>query len=156
MRRHELTDEQWALIEDMFPRNGQGPGRPWNDHRTMVNAMFWVLSTGAPWRDLPERFGPWQSSYGRFNTYRKDGTLDRIIERLQMKLDEKGKIDWELFCVDGSSVRAHRAAAGAKKGGPHIPPRMSPRTTPWAVPAGAGGPSSTLSPTARGRRSRSA
>jgi len=143
MRRHELTDEQWALIEDMFPKNGQGPGRPWNDHRTMVNAMFWILATGAPWRDLPERFGPWQSAYERFSMYRRDGTLDRIVERLQMKLDEKGKIDWELFCVDGSSVRAHRAAAGAKKGGPHRPPRTSPRTTLWAVPAGAGAPSVT-------------
>ena len=143
MRRHELTDEQWALIEDMFPRNGQGPGRPWNDHRTMLNAMFWTLATGAPWRDLPERFGPWQSAYDRFSMYRRDGTLDKIVERLQMKLDEKGKIDWELFCVDGSSVRAHRAAAGAEKGGLHRPPRMNPRTTPWAVPAGAGAPSFT-------------
>ena len=143
MRRHELADEQWALIEDMFPKNGQGPGRPWNDHRAMLDAMLWILSTGAPWRDLPEWFGPWQSAYDRFNTYRKDGTLDRILERLQMKLDEKGKIDWELFCVDGSSVRAHRAAAGAKKGGPDRPPPMSPTTTPWAVPAGVGAPSFT-------------
>ncbi|MHC5053588.1 MAG: IS5 family transposase [Planctomycetota bacterium] len=125
MRRHELTDEQWTLIEDMFPRNGQGPGRPWNDHRTMMNAMLWNLATGAPWRDLPERFGPWQSAYDRFSMYRRDGTLDKMIERLQIKLDEQGKIDWELFCVDGSSVRAHRAAAGAKKGGLARPPRMS-------------------------------
>ena len=139
MRRHEVTDEQWALIEDMFPRNGQGPGRPWNDHRTTVNAMFWILSTGAPWRDLPGRFGPWQSAYDRFNTYTKDGTLDRMVARLQMELDQNGEIDWELFCVDGSSVRAHRSAAGAKKGGR----RMSPKTTPWAVPAGAGAPSFT-------------
>ncbi len=156
MRRHELTDAQWALIEDMFPRNGEGPGRPWNDHRTMVNAMFWVLSTGAPWRDLPARFGPWQSAYDRFNMYRKDGTLDRIVERLQMKLDENGEIDWELFCVDGSSVRAHRSAAGAKKGGLRKTPRRSPRTTLLGVPAGAGARSSTSSPTARGRRLRSA
>jgi transposase len=139
MRRHEIEDEQWALIEDMFPRNGLAPGRPWNDHRTTVNAMFWILSTGAPWRDLPTRFGPWQSAYERFNNYRKDGTLDRIVARLQMELDANGEIDWELFCVDGSSVRAHRAAAGAKKGGR----RMSPETTPWAVLAGVGAPSFT-------------
>ena len=117
---------------------------------------YWILSTGAPWRDLPEWFGPWQSACDRFSMYRKDGTLDRILERLQMKLDGKGKIDWELFCVDGSSVRAHRAAAGAKRGGPHRPPRMSPSPTPWAVPAGAGAPSFTSSPTARGPRLRSA
>ncbi len=139
MRRHELADEQWALIEDMFPPNGERPGRPWRDHRAMANAMFWILSTGAPWRDLPERFGPWQTAYHRFNTYRVDGTLDKILARLQVKLDENGLIDWELFCVDGSSVRAHRAAAGAKKGGR----KTSPRTTLWAVPAGAGAPSFT-------------
>ena len=139
MRRHEVTDEQWALIEDMFPRNGQGPGRPWNDHRKTVNAMFWILSTGAPWRDLPTRFGPWQSAYERFNPFRKNGLFDRMVARLQMELDLNGEIDWELFCVDGSSVRAHRAAAGAKKGGR----RMSPETTPLAVLAGGGAPSFT-------------
>ena len=139
MRRHELMDEQWELIADMFPKNGRGPGRPWRDHREMVNAMLWVLSTGAPWRDLPERFGPWQTVYDRFNMYRKDGTFDRILERLQMKLDENEFIDWELFCEDGSSVRAHRAAAGAKKWGRP----MSPMTAPWAVPAGGGPPSFT-------------
>jgi transposase len=139
MRRHELSDEQWALIEDMFPENGEGPGRPWKDHRTVINAIFWTLRTGASWRDLPERFGPWETVYSRFRRYRRDGTFDRIVERLQMKLDENGDIDWELFCVDGSSVRASRAAAGAEKGGP----RTSPKTTLWAVPAGAGAPSFT-------------
>ncbi len=139
MRRHELADEHWALIEGLFPKNGGGPGRPWRDHRTMVNGMLWILSTGAPWRDLPGHFGPWQTVYDRFSRYSEDGTLDEILRRLQMKLDENGLIDWELFCVDGSSVRAHRAAAGAKKGGL----KTSPKTTPWGVLAGAGAPSFT-------------
>ncbi len=139
MQRHGLTDEQWAFIEDMFPKNGLVPGRPWSDHRMVMDAMFWVLSTGAPWRDLPEEFGPWKTVYERCRAYRMDGTFDRIVERLQIKLDENGLIDWDLFCVDGSSVRAHRSAAGAKKGGR----RKSQRTTPWAVPAGAGAPSFT-------------
>ncbi len=156
MRRHELTDEQWALIEDVFPKNGRGPGRPWRNHREMVNAMLWILSTGAPWRDLPERFGPWQTVYDRFNMYRKDGTFDRILECLQMKLDKEGKIDWELFCIDGSNVRAHRSAAGAKKGELRKRPRKSPKTTLSGVPAAAGAPSFTWSPTAKGRRWRSA
>ena len=143
MRRHELTDVQWSLIEDLFPKNGRGPGRPWKDHRKMVNAMLWILGTGAPWRDLPGRFGPWQTAYDRFNMYRKNGMFDRILGRLQMKLDESGKIDWELFCVDGSSVRAHRAAAGAKKGGLRKRPRTSRKTTLWGVRAGAGAPSFT-------------
>lgn len=143
MERHELGDEQWALIEDLFPKNGKKAGRPWSEHRRILNGMFWILGTGAPWRDLPKRYGPWQTVHRRFSRYRRDGTFDRILERLQVKLDENGKIDWDLFCIDGSSVRAHRAAAGAKKGGPDIPPRMSPMTTLWAVPAGAGARSST-------------
>ncbi len=143
MARHELKDEQWALIEDLFPRNGQHAGRPWVDHRRMMNGMLWILATGAPWRDLPKRFRPWQTVYRRFNLYRLEGTLERILERLHVKLDEDGKIDWELFCIDGSNVRAHRSAAGAKKGGLRRRPRMSPKTTLSGVLAGAGGPSST-------------
>lgn len=128
MRRYQLTDEQWALIEDLFPPL-VGKGRPFRDHRTMVDAFFWILNTGSPWRDLPERFGPWQTAFNRFNRWRKDGTFCRILERLQMKLDAEGRIDWELWCVDGSNVRAHAAAAGAgKKGAPE-----SPSTTHWAA-----------------------
>jgi len=140
MARHGLTDEEWALIEDLFPRNGEHAGRPWRDHRRMMDGIFWVLSTGAPWRDLPEEFGPWETVYWRFNTYRRDGTFDRILERLQMKLDEEGKIDWELFCIDGSNVRASRAAAGARKKGGL---QKSRKTTRSGVPAGAGARSST-------------
>ena len=139
MARHGLKDEQWALIEDMFPQNGLGPGRPWQGHRKIMNGMLWVLTAGAPWRDLPVEFGPWQTVYERFNSYRADGTLDRIVERLQVRMDERGLIDWDLFCVDGSSVRASRAAAGAEKGGR----RRSRKITRWVVLAGAGARSST-------------
>jgi transposase len=62
MRRHELSDSQWALIQEFMPVS-DGPGRPWRDHRSMVNAMLWILHTGAPWRDLPEYYGPWQSVF---------------------------------------------------------------------------------------------
>ena len=81
----------------------------------MLNGIFWRLNTGAPWRDLPERYGPWGTVYGRFNALRKSGLLDRIIERLQLKLNGAGLIDPDLFCVDGTSVRASRAAGGAAK-----------------------------------------
>ena len=90
MRRHELTDEQWELIEELFPQNGRRGGQ-WKDHRSMVNAMFWWLRTGAPWRDLPERYGPWKTLYDRFNRWREDGTFERIIERLQVHLDGEGR-----------------------------------------------------------------
>ena len=114
MRRHELSDTQWKWIEDMFPKNGNKGGQ-WKDHRQLLNGMFWRLQTGAPWRDLPERYGPWQTVYDRFNRYSKNGTFDQIVERLQCQLDAQGRIDWDLWCVDGSVVRASRAAAGARK-----------------------------------------
>jgi len=138
MRRYELADEQWELIADLFPPE-QGNGRRWRDHRSMVNAMLWILNAGSPWRDLPERYGPWQTAYNRFNLWRKDGTFDAILERLQMRLDEEGRIDWDLWLVDGTSVRAHAAAAGAgEKGG-----RKSRKTTLWAAREAGLGPKST-------------
>ena len=116
MRRHELGDARWAQIADLMPRN-RGRGGRWRDHRRIVNGMFWKLNTGAPWRDIPERYGPWPTIYGRFVRWRADGTLERIIERLQMPLDQAGRIDWNLWCSDGTAIRAGRAAAGARQGG---------------------------------------
>jgi transposase len=111
-RRHELSDPEWAGIASSFPAGGKRGGR-FNDHRTLVNGVFWRLRTGAPWRDVPERYGPWQTVYHRFNSMRKSGLLDEIIERLQLRLNEAGLLDPDLFCIDGTSTRASRAAAGA-------------------------------------------
>jgi transposase len=143
MARHGLTDEQWALIEDLFPPNGKHAGRPWSDHRRMIDGMLWILVTGAPWRDLAKEFGPWQTVYDRFSLYRMNGMIDRVLDRLKLKRNEQGKIGCELFCIDGTNVRAARAAAGAKKGGLRRRHRMSPKTTPWGVPAGASAQRST-------------
>ncbi len=93
MKRHELTDEQWALVEPHVPRSGARTGRPPSDPRRMLNGIFWVLHTGAPWRDLPERFGPWQTVYDHFRKWRKAGVFARIVEALQLKLDKDGLID---------------------------------------------------------------
>lgn len=151
MHRHELTDAQWALIEPLLPKNEPKPGHPWNDHRPLVNGIFWILRTGAPWRDLPERYGPWQTVYDRFNRWSKDGTFDRILEALQVRLDEQGRIDWDLWCIDGSNIRASKAAAGAgKKGGPTSPP-----TTRWVARAADSAPNFTWLLTVRASRSRS-
>src|SRR5688572_18489062 len=138
MRRYELADEQWELIVDLFPPE-QGRGRPWRGHRAMVNAMLWILNSGSPWRDLPERYGPWQTAYNRSNRGRKAGTFDAIRERWQMRSDEEGRIDWDLWMVDGSSVRAHAAAAGGgEKGGSTSRP-----TTLWVAREAGLGPRST-------------
>ena len=114
MKRHALSDEQWRRIEDLFPDNGKR-GQQWKDHRLMVEGILWILKTGAPWRDPPERFGPWKSAYDRFRRWTRAGLWDRILARMQTEENQEGKIHWELFCIDGSNIRAHRSAAGAKK-----------------------------------------
>lgn len=157
MRRHELSDEQWKLVEPLVcarrPRKSKA-GRPPRDPRLMLDGVFWVLATGAPWRDLPDRFGPWKTVYGYFARWRKAGVFARIVDALQVKLDEKGLIDWELWGVDGASVRASRAAAGAdKKVAPGTP--TSRPTTHWAARAAGLDRSSTWSLTVRARRWRS-
>lgn len=83
----------------------------------MLDGVLWVLKTGAQWRDLPDRFGPWKTVYGRFARWRDDGTLDRVVAKLQRDLDRDGLIEWSAFCVDSTTVRATRAASGARKRG---------------------------------------
>lgn len=130
MHRYELEDRHWELIRSLFPARSRG--RPWRDHRALVNAVLWVLFSGAPWRDLPERYGPWQTAYRRFARWRRDGTWARALARLRLRADRRGLLDYAQWNVDSTSVRATRhAAGGQKKGGP----RMSPPATPWASAA---------------------
>lgn len=148
MKRHELMDEQWALVDPLIPRSTARTGRPPSDPRLMLNGIFWILCTGAPWRDLPERFGPWQTVYDHFRKWRKGGVFARIIEALQIKLDQQGLIDWELWCVDGANVRAARAAAGADKK-VSSGTGMNPKITLWAAAEAGLEPSSIWLLTAR-------
>ena len=113
-RRHELSDEAWARVEAALPA-AAATGRPRRDPRIIVNGMVWILMTGAPWRDLPERFGPWQTVYHRFNQWSKDGTIEKIAAAIRAELDQDGLVDWSLWCIDGTIVRASRSAAGAQK-----------------------------------------
>src|SRR4030095_4373648 len=136
-------DAQWHLLGlgHRSPAAGAGRarrapacGRTRSDPRMMLNGIFWVLGTGAPWRDLPERYGPWQTVYDHFRKWRQSGVFTAIVEALQIRLDQQGKIDWELWCVDGAWVGASRAAAGAEK---KVVPamRQSRKTTHWAAAA---------------------
>jgi transposase len=82
----------------------------------VINAILWKLRTGAPWRDLPERYGPWKTAHERLRRWSADGTWDRILERVVVKDDAVGKVEWT-FSVDSTVVRAHQHAAGARKKG---------------------------------------
>lgn len=132
MKRHELTDEQWELVSRFIPRSSARTGRPAKDPRLMLNGILWILGTGAPWRDLPERFGSCKTVHRYFSQWRRAGVFASLIEALQVKLDDRGLIDWELWCVDGANVRAARAAAGADKK-VSTATRTSRPTTRWAA-----------------------
>jgi transposase len=140
--RHEVSDEQWTLLAPLITSKPANTGRPRRDARDMLNGILWILRTGAPWRDLPERYGPWQSVYEYFTAWRAAGTYDKILELLQIRLDSEGRIDWDLFCVDGSIVRASRSAAGASKK-VSSSTRKSLETTVWAAQEGDSAASST-------------
>lgn len=110
-RRYELTDEEWLKIQHLLPpERTSKPGRPAKDNRTFVNGMIWILRSGAPWRDLPERYGPWKSVYTRFLRWAKKGILTQALEALSEEAD------MENLMIDASYVRAHQHSAGAKGG----------------------------------------
>jgi transposase len=107
-----LTDEQWRRLEPSLPRATQTGGRNAKPHRPMVEAMIWILRTGAPWRDLPHAYGPWHSVYTRFSRWSQSGVLAALFEALGRERDGEG------YLIDATIVRAHQdASGGAKKGG---------------------------------------
>jgi transposase len=90
-------------------------GRPPKDHRLIVEAIVWLDRTGVPWRDLPGQFGPWATVASRFYRWRRQGVWDGVLQALQADADARGELDWLLHFVDGSVVRAHQHAAGARR-----------------------------------------
>lgn len=116
--RHELSEAEWARIAPLLPPR-ETRGTYYREHRAVLNGMLYRLATGCPWRDLPERYGPWSTVASRFRRWTREGLWDRILRVLRRELDAAGQIDWGLWCIDGSHVRAHRVAAGAgEKTGP--------------------------------------
>ena len=113
-RRHEVSDAEWARLGPLLPPPKRG--RPRKDDRLVVNGILWKLATGVPWRDLPERYGPWQTVYTRFRRWTMAGVWDRIFAAVQRQADAAGQLDWEVHFVDGTVIRAHQHAAGAKGG----------------------------------------
>ena len=114
--RGELTDQEWERLQPLLPAEKPERGRPNTDHRRIIDGILWRERTGAPWRDLPERYGPWSTVYSRFWRWRAAGIWDRIFAAVQQQADAAGEVDWEVQFVDGSVIRAHQHAAGAKGG----------------------------------------
>jgi transposase len=117
VKRYELPDAAWELVADLFIEARRG-GRPRVDNRLMLNGILWVLCSGAAWRDMPERFGPWSTVYQRFRDWRNRGVFYQLLKRLHIRLNEQGLIDLDTWMIDSTAVRATRASSGAgKKGG---------------------------------------
>ena len=115
VERHErdvISDEMWAVIEPLLPRS-RGAGRPWSDHRLTVEGVAWRFRTGAPWRDLPERFGKWNTVYKTFDRWAQDGTWAQILTAVQARSEAAGELDW-VTAVDSTITRAHQHAAGGE------------------------------------------
>lgn len=108
MARFDLSDEEWAVIEPLLPQDGRGPKR--KDDRKVLNGIFYILRTGAPWRDLPERYGPYTTVYNRYNRWGERGVWKGIFDALAEEWEDS------LIFIDALIVKAHRAASGSKKG----------------------------------------
>jgi transposase len=116
MHRGDLTEHEWQRLAPLLPQRTCKAGRPPHDHRRILNGILWLVRTGVPWRDLPERYGSWKTVSSRFYRWQKQGLWLQLLERLQQQADEKNQIVWDFHYADGSVIRAHQHAAGAKKG----------------------------------------
>jgi transposase len=108
LRRHAISDDNWERIKDLLPGKAGDPGVTAKDNRLFLDAVLWIAKTGAPWRDLPERFGPWNSVWKRFSRWAAKGRWQMIFEQLQDP-------DLEWLLLDSTIIRAHQYAAGAEK-----------------------------------------
>ena len=120
MSRYELTDFEWQVIGPLLPNKPRGVPRV--DDRRVLNRILWVLRSGAPWRDLPERTGPYTTYYNRFNRWSKKGIWDRLMDAVV------DAYDGSIQMIDSSSIRVHQHGAGSKRGV---------RIVAWVVPGAA-------------------
>ena len=114
MARRRITDQQWDLIKHHFAEP-LSMGRPPADPRLILDGIMWRLRTGSPWRDVPEELGSWSTVYKYFDLWNSDGTLDHVKQALLSEIVDSGQVDQELWCVDGTVVRAARCAGGGGK-----------------------------------------
>ena len=114
----DLTNEQWAILEPLIPeppRRADGRGRPWRPSREVLNGILWILRTGAPWKDMPERYPPYQTCHRRFQQWDREGVMDMVLRTLAQDLKERGDLDLSECFIDGTFVVAKKGALGWEK-----------------------------------------
>jgi transposase len=114
--RGDLTEAQWARLEPLLPVGIKSGRPPVHSKRQLIDGIRWRTRAGVPWRDVPERYGPWETVYGLFRRWQRDGTWQDILTKLQAHADADGLITWDVS-VDSTVNRAHQHAAGARKKG---------------------------------------
>ncbi len=114
MRPGDLTEAQWRRLQPHLPPEKPRTGRPSGDHRRILDGILWVLRTGAPWRDLPRRYGPVGTVSSRFYRWRASGVWDRILSASQAEADARGEVDWDLHFVD-ATTRTPPAMTSSRK-----------------------------------------
>ncbi len=119
MGRGDLSDAEWERLRPFLPVSNGRCGR-WRDHRQVIDGILHRVRTGVQWRDLPERFGPWETVYERHRLWSADGTWERLLQQVQAAADAAVEIDWDI-AVDSTIVRAHQHAAGARTDPPPAP-----------------------------------
>lgn len=116
MARYELTDQEWERIAPLLPPTHTGKrGHPWRDHRPVLNAILWILGSGAPWADLPGGYPPRSTCNDRLICWQEDGTWERVLQALQASADQDGDLIWVNNALDATIVRVHQHAAGARR-----------------------------------------
>lgn len=133
--RMMISDEAWAWLEPRLPDRTPRRGGRWRDHRQVIEAIAWKFRTGSPWREIPERLGPWQTAYERHNRWSADGTWARLFAAVQSDADAAGRLDW-LVAVDSSIVRVHQHGATAARIGGNAATRPGPARTAVGVTGG--------------------
>jgi transposase len=114
----DLTDEQWRAVETILPEDpvrADKRGRPWSDRRTVFNGVLWILRTGAPWQDLPERYGPHQTVHRRFQSWVRTGVLEQVLLAVAQDLKDRGGLDLSECFIDGTFAPAKKVGAASGK-----------------------------------------
>jgi transposase len=114
----DLTDEQWETVETILPEDpvrDDGRGRPWSERRIVLNGVLWILRTGAPWKDLPPRYGSYQTAHRRFQNWVRSGVMESLLLTLAQHLKDAGGLDLKECFVDGTFVPAKKGGDTSEK-----------------------------------------
>jgi len=130
-----LTDQEWTRLAPLLPNSQGKRGHPYKEHRRVIDGIRWRARTGAPWRDIPERYGPWQTCYDRFLRWQQRGIWVKILQALQGAADAAGELVWTHCSIDGSVVRAHQHAAGARHAPATAPGATAVQRVPGSAPS---------------------